>query len=91
MDKNILKNRLKYTIEANRISRLSQSSQDEMLKDLKERHKKAVGNNKGNLSTIIGIIEERREMAENARVNRTFAEYGGGAENGGCGSGNDSG
>ena len=91
MDKNILKNRLKYTIESNRISRLSQSSQDEMLKDLKERHKKAVGNNKENLSTLIGIIEERQEMAENARVNKTFAEYGGGAENGGCGSGNDSG
>ena len=91
MDKITLKNRLKYTIEANRISRLSQSSQDEMLKDIKERHKKAVGSNKENLSTLIGIIEERREMAENARVNRTFAEYGGGAENGGCGSGNDSG
>ena len=91
MDKITLKNRLKYTIEANRISRLSQPSQDEILKDLKERHKKAVGNNKENLSTLIGIIEERQEMAENARVNRTFAEYGGGAENGGCGSGNDSG
>jgi cytochrome c553 len=49
MDKITLKNRLKYTIEANRISRLSQSSQDEMLKDLKERHKKAVGNNLVNM------------------------------------------
>ena len=91
MDKITLKNRLKYTIEANRISRLSQSSQDELLKELKERHKKAVGNNKENLSILIGIIEERQEMAENARINRTFAEYGGSVENGGCGSGNDSG
>ena len=88
MDKITLKNRLKYTIEANRISRLSQPSQDELLKDLKERHKKAVGNNKENLSILIGIIEERQEMAENARINRTFAEYGGSVENGGCGSGN---
>ena len=32
-----------------------------------------------------------QEMAENARINRTFAEYGGSVENGGCGSGNDSG
>ena len=91
MDKITLKNRLKYTIEANRISRLSQPSQDELLKDLKVRHKKAVGNNKENLSILIGIIEERQEMAENARINRTFAEYGGSVENGGCGSGNDSG
>ena len=91
MDKITLKNRLKYTIEANRISRLSQPAQDELLNDLKERHKKAVGNNKENLSILIGIIEERQEMAENARINRTFAEYGGSVENGGCGSGNDSG
>jgi hypothetical protein len=82
-----IRNRLKHTIEANRISRLSQPAQDEILKDRKQKQKD--GNR--NASTLIGIIEERREMSENARVNRTFAEYGGGADNGGGGSGHDSG
>jgi hypothetical protein len=92
MKKNsILKDRLKYVIEANRISRMSDVAQDEIIKELKESISKAKGNHLERLNMLLGIIMEKREIAENARNNRTYAEYGGSAENGGGGSGNDSG
>ena len=86
-----LRDRLKCKLEANKISRLPLDKQDRVLKDLKKTAEKATGYNKERLHTIIGIIEEKQESADIARSNRTFAEYGGGAENGGGGSGTDSG
>ena len=92
MKKNsVLKDRLKYMIEANRISRMSETAQDEIIKDLKSNITTAKGKYLERLNLLLGIILEKREQSEDARANRTFAEYGGSAENGGGGSGNDSG
>ena len=92
MKKNsVLKDRLKYVIEANRISRLSETAQDEIIRELKANISTAKGKDLERLNLLLGIILEKREQSEIARSNRTFAEYGGSAENGGGGSGNDSG
>lgn len=92
MKKNsVLKDRLKYMIEANRISRMSETAQDEIIKDLKLNITTAKGKYLERLNLLLGIILEKRDQSENAKSNRTFAEYGSIAENGGGGSGNDSG
>jgi hypothetical protein len=90
-ERKLLKDKLNCKIKANKISRLPIKKQEDVLKDLKKTAEKEKGYNKEKLNTIINIIEEKQEIADNARINRTFADYGGGFENGGGGSGTDSG
>ena len=84
--------RLKATIEANRISRLSQKAQDDLFKELKEKKKTATGANLERISILIDVISDKQEQADEARINQTYAEYTDGNGYGsGAGSGNDSG
>jgi len=67
--------RLKATIEANRISRLSQKAQDDLFKELKERKKTATGANLERISILIDVLSDKQEQADEARANQSFAEY----------------
>ena len=83
--------RLRATIEANRLARLSREVQDEKLTKFKLDMKKAKGDRKEWLNILITIITERQEQIELAEANRTIADYNDGCINGGGGSGTDSG
>lgn len=82
---------LKATIEANRISRLSKEAQKEIFETLNEKRKLATGIDRDRLDTLIGIITEKREKAEEAYENQTYAEYGGGFARGAGGDGRENG
>ena len=77
---------LRATIEAKRISRLGRDNQEDLLEKVNEQLKSAKGDRRLWLETLIGIIKDNQEREDEAAANRTFADYGGGYECGGCGS-----
>jgi hypothetical protein len=83
--------RLRAVIEANRLSRLSRTVQDEKLTTFKQDQKKAHGVHKEWLDILITIIEEKQAKQEEAEANNLGADYNEGYANGGGGSGTDSG
>lgn len=91
-DKTALRERLRATIEANKISRLPYDLREERLNTLKRELKRTKDpRKKEKLRTLISVINEKNEAEEEAMYNQTYAEYGGGYENGGGGSGTDNG
>lgn len=90
-EKDKIRIRLKAKIEANRISRLKREDQDQILKEYKEKKKKATGIEKERLKVFIEVIKDKQRQNDEAYDNMSYAEYGGGFENGGGGSGCDAG
>lgn len=97
MDKKHSKNqdnlrvKLKSKIEGNRISRLSRNIQDDFVKDLKQKRKNARGKQRKKIDTLISVVHEKQELADEAYYNQTYAEYASSFTNGGCGGGHDNG
>lgn len=90
-DKSKLKEKLKCTIEANKISRLNRKVQDDILKNYEGKYKKSKGINKEKLFIMINIIKKKQEIADSAYINQNWVECSNGSIGGGFGSGNDSG
>lgn len=86
-----LRRTLRATIEANRISRLSKEVQKDIFETLNEKRKIATGTERDRLDTLVGIITEKREQAEEAHDNQTYAEYGGVFAGGAGGDGRENG
>ena len=72
---NDLRSKLKSQIEGNRISRLSRNTQDQIVKDLKQKMKNAKGEQRKKLDTLVSVIYEKQEQADEAYYNQTYAEY----------------
>lgn len=86
-DKEKLRQKLRATIEANRISRLKIDVQDEILQSYKDRRRKAKGAERERLDILVDVIEEKQRQADEAAANMTYADYGGVScdAGGGCG------
>lgn len=76
-----LRAKLKAQIEGNRISRLSRNTQDEIVKDLKQKSKNVKGKQRKKLDTIISVVHEKQEQADESYYNQTYAEYSGSFSN----------
>lgn len=63
-----LKLKLKATIEASRISRLGRDSQDVLLEEFEEEMKTAKGKRHAWLETLVGVIMEKQEKADEAAM-----------------------
>ena len=71
-EKDMLRMKLRATIEANRVARLKRDDQDEVLSDYKRRHREAKGRERVRLRVMIEIIKKKQEEADRAWENMMY-------------------